>query len=56
MQFDINNRGDKKSPQKKSFNFRKYKKNTFKSLNDVEYFLNNYKNFRRYIKIYKFFK
>ena len=57
MQFDINNnRGDKKPPQKKSFDFKTYKKNTFKSLNDVEYFLNNYKKFKYFFKIYKLFK
>ena len=56
MQLDINNRGDKKSPPKKSFNYKKYKKNTLKSLNDVEYFLNNYKKFKHFFKIYKLFK
>ena len=57
MQFDINNnRGDKKPPQKKSFDFKTYKKNTFKSLNDVEYFLNNYKKFKHFLRIYKLFK
>lgn len=55
MQFDINKRGDKKSPPKK-FDYKKYKKNTLKSLNDVEYFLNNYKKFKRFFKIYKLFK
>ena len=49
-----NKRGVKKTPQKKSFNT--YKKNTFKSLNDVEYFLNNLKDLKRFIKIYKLFK
>lgn len=50
------NRGDKKSPQKKSFDFKKYKKNTIKSLNDVEYFLNNFKKFRHFIRITKILK
>lgn len=50
------NRGDKKSPQKKSFDFKLYKKNTINSLNDVEYFLNNFKKFKHLIKIYKLFK
>ena len=49
-----NKRGDKKTPQKKSFSI--YKKNTFKSLNDVEYFLNNLKDLKRFIKIYKLLK
>lgn len=57
MFFDIyNKRGDKKSPPKKTFNFKTYKKNTLKSLNDVEYFLNNYKKFKQFIRIYKLFK
>lgn len=55
MQLDSNKRGDKKSPPKK-FDYKKYKKNTLKSLNDVEYFLNNYKKFKYYFKIYKLFK
>ena len=57
MFFDIyNKRGDKKSPPKKTFNFKTYKKNTLKSLNDVEYFLNNYKKFKQFIRVYKLFK
>ena len=57
MFFDIyNKRGDKKSHPKKTFNFKTYKKNTLKSLNDVEYFLNNYKKFKQFIRIYKLFK
>lgn len=55
MQFETNKRGDNKSPQKK-FDYKKYKKNTLKSLNDVEYFLNNYKKFKHFFKIYKLFK
>ena len=50
------NRGDHKSPQKKSLDFKKYKKNTIKSLNDVEYFLNNFKKFKRFLNITKIFK
>lgn len=49
-----NKRGANKTPPKKSFNT--YKNNTFQSLNDVEYFLNNLKNLKRFIKIYKLFK
>ena len=47
-----NNRGEKKSPQKKSFDFNLYKKNTINSLNDVEHFLNN----SRYFKLFKILK
>lgn len=56
MKQNINKRGDKKPPQKNSFNFKAYKNNTFQSLNDVEYFLNNIKNLKRFIKIYKLFR
>lgn len=49
------NRGDKKPPQKK-FDFKLYKKNTTKSLNDVEYFLNHFHHFFKYIKLYKILK
>lgn len=48
-----NNRGDKKSPHKKSFDFNLYKTNTLNSLNDVEHFLNN---FHHYSKCFKLFK
>ncbi len=51
-----NNRGEKFSPQKKSFNFKLYKKNTINSLNDVEYFLNNFNTYFKYYKFLKFFK
>ena len=50
------NRGEKKSPQKKQIDFKTYKKNTVKSLKEIEYFLNNFKKFTRYVKIYKLFK
>ncbi len=50
------NREDKKSSQKKSFDFKLYKKNTINSLNDVEYFLNNYEKYKHLLKIYKLFK
>lgn len=42
--------------QKKNFNFNLYKNNTIKSLNEVEYFLNNFNNFIKYIKLYKILK
>ena len=49
-----NNRGEKKSPQKKCFNL--YKKNTINSINDVECFLNNFNHYFKYFKLYKIFK
>ena len=45
----------KKNPHKK-FDFIAIKKNNCNSLNDVEYFLNNFINFIKYIKIYYLFK
>ena len=50
------NRGDKKPPHKKQFNFNTCRKNTIKSLKEVEYFLNNLRDFKRYLHLYKFFK
>ena len=38
------------------FNFKKKKENTLASLYEVENFLFNYKNFIRYVKLYKLFK
>ena len=49
--FEDENRGKKKKP-----NFKTMKKNTVKSLNDVEYFLNNFGNFVKYVKLYKLLK
>lgn len=51
-----NNRGEKNPPQKKSFNFNLYKKNTINSLNDVEHFLNNFRHYSKYFKLYKIMK
>lgn len=50
------NRGGKKTPHKKQFSFNSCTKNTIKSLREVEYFLNNLRNFTRYMHLYKFFK
>ena len=50
------NREDKKSSPKKIFDFKKYKKNTINSLNDVEYFLDNYKKLKHVMKFYRLFK
>ena len=56
--FKDENRGEKKNPppKKKKPNFKTMKKNTVKSLNDVEYFLNNFGNFVKYVKLYKLLK
>ena len=49
-------KGGKKLPPKKKFDFKVYKKNTINSLNEVECFLNNFKKFSRYVRLYKIFK
>lgn len=51
-----NNRGEKTPPQKKSFDFKLYKKNTITSLNDVEHFLNNFHHYSKYFKLFKLMK
>lgn len=42
--------------QKKKLDFKTMKCNTISSLNDVEYFLNNFSKISRYMKLFKFFK
>lgn len=44
------------TPKKKKINFKEKKNNTINSLNEVEGFLNDFKHFKRYIHLYKFFK
>lgn len=46
----------KKTPQKKKFNFKSFKKDTCSSLNDIEHFLNDFSLFIKYIKLYKLLK
>ena len=58
---DFDNRGKEnkpkpKSSKKKKLTFKDYKKNTLKSLNEVESFLNNLDKASRYIHLYKFLK
>lgn len=53
---NIENRGGKIPPQKKKFNFKGCKDNTIKSLHEVEYFLNNFHRFIKYVKLYKILK
>ena len=45
-----------KKPQKKKLNFKTLKKDTCQSLNDVEYFLNNFTNNLKYYKLIKLLK
>lgn len=40
----------------KKHGFKQKKENTLKSLKEVEYFLRNFKNKYKYVKIYKIFK
>lgn len=42
--------------KKNKFDFKKYKNNTICSLNEIEHFLCNFNSFKRYIKLYNFFK
>lgn len=49
------NRGEH-SPQKKQFNFKSFKQNTVCSLNSVEYFLNDFENLYKYVRLYKLLK
>ena len=49
---------DKPNSNKKAkkMDFKKIKKNTFNSLNEVEFFLRDFKKFSNYIKLYKMFR
>ncbi len=42
--------------KKEKLDFKKIKTNTIKSLTEVEYFLNDLKKFRNYLKLYKILK
>lgn len=42
--------------EKKKLDFKTMKNNTISSLNEVEYFLNNFSKISRYMKLFKFFK
>lgn len=55
-EYNENNRGDKKSPPKKSFDFKLYKNNTINSLRDVECFLNHFQHNLKYFKLFKILK
>ena len=43
-------------PKKKKVDFKQLKNNNCKSLNEVEYFLNNFQKFTNCIKLYKILK
>ncbi|MBP3801944.1 MAG: hypothetical protein J6I85_08015 [Clostridia bacterium] len=45
-----------KKTNNKKYSFKSIKKNTIKSLNEVEYFLNNFSKLAKCIKIYKIIK
>lgn len=53
---DTQKRGFDSKPPKKKLNFKTMKNNTISSLNDVEYFLNNFSKISHYMKFFKFFK
>ena len=46
----------KNLPPKKKFNFKSLKKDTCTSLNDVEFFLNNFSSFIKYVKLINLLK
>ncbi len=46
----------KKPNSNKKMDFKKIKNNTFNSLNEVEFFLRDFKRFSNYIKLYKMFR
>lgn len=50
------NKSTKQKNAKKKMDFNKMKKNTIKSLNEVECFLRDFKKFSNYIKLYKILK
>lgn len=52
------NRGEKKPspPKKKKLSFKSCKKNTVKSLHEVEHFLRNFNHFVKYVKLYNILK
>lgn len=45
-----------KKDKKKKQDFKTLKNNTIKSLNEVEYFLNNFERFVKSVKLYKLLK
>lgn len=49
-------RKNEKKENHKKFDFKSYHKNTVKSLNEVEYFLNHFNHFTRYFKLYRIIK
>lgn len=49
-------RGFDSKPPKKKLDFKTMKNNTISSLNDVEYFLNNFSKISHYMKLFKFFR
>ena len=49
--YPILKRGEKKPPNK--FNFKCFTENTVNSLHEVEYFLNNFTYYYKYIRLYK---
>ncbi len=46
----------KNKPKNFTETFKCCKKNTIHSLNEVEYFLNNFNHFLKYVKLYKILK
>ena len=54
---EINQKDEYRSARKKNKkDFNIYKKNTIKSLNEVEHFLRDFNHFMKYVKLYKILK
>ena len=56
--YENEKRGKEKAPpyKKKKLSFKICKKNTIKSLNEVEHFLRDFQGFWKYVKLYKILK
>lgn len=54
--YNNESRGSPPTSKKHKLKFKDYKKNTQKSLKEVECFLNNFHSFTNYIKLYKILK
>lgn len=52
----IKKRGDESPPPEKKHKFKDLKENTINSLFDVEYFLNNFSSYYKYVKLFKLLK
>ncbi len=52
VEYRNSSNSNKNEKKKIKFDFKKKKDNTLRSLHDVEHFLSDFKNLKRYIKLY----